>query len=78
NILDSEVTVEKKFDSFPLTLNFGLRVIWDSTRSFTLPPLPSDTSFAPNFQYNPGGVASFGEWRNSLTVNALIGLKLYY
>ncbi|MBR2281323.1 MAG: hypothetical protein IJ863_01735 [Spirochaetales bacterium] len=77
NILDAEMKVEKKLDSYPVTFTFGGRVIWERSRSFD--PVTKDAIIdGVPFKYNPGIVNSYGDWSDSITACALLGVKLYY
>ena len=73
NILDVEVTAEKNFESMPLSLFFGLQGMLESKRDFT-----SKTIAISDGLLYPGKIESWGEWKNELTVNAKIGIKVYY
>ncbi len=78
NILDAEVTVEKKLESFPVTFSFGLRGLWEMEREFT-PTVLEDTKNPDHpFYYNPGSVTFTSGWEHSFTVCGLLGAKLYY
>ena len=72
NILDVELSAEKGFESMPLSLFFGLQGMLESKRDFT-----SKTIGTTDLLY-PGKIESWGEWKNELTVNAKIGIKVYY
>ncbi len=81
NIVDAEITVEKKLDSFPVTLSFGLRGLWEMERTFDVDEenLPVDSSDSNHpFKYNPGTVTFTSDWNNTFTACALFGAKIYY
>lgn len=83
NILDAELSVEKKLEAFPVTLTFGLRGLWKMERGFE-PELLHDDGIlggvqeTPEFDFNPGSVTFTGGWTHSFTACALLGVKVYY
>ena len=68
-----ELSAEKGFESMPLSLFFGLQGMLESKRDFT-----SKTIAISDGLLYPGKIESWGEWKNELTVNAKIGIKVYY
>ena len=73
NILDVEVNVNHSFVDIPVVLNLGLQGIFDSTRSFE-----PEKRILGAHSYNPGRILSWGEWESSFSVNAKVGLSIYY
>ena len=79
SILSVDLSIEKKFSSFPMSLSLGVRGIWDKTRNISLAGLETDDSVAGHeFQYNPGDRASFGEWEDTFTLNGVLCVSIYY
>ena len=74
NILDVELSAEKGFESVPISLFFGLQGMLESKRDFTSKTI----AFGTTDLLYPGKIESWGEWENELTVNAKIGIKVYY
>ena len=73
NILDVEVNVNHSFVDIPVVLNLVLQGIFDSTRSFE-----PEKRILGAHSYNPGRILSWGEWESSFSVNAKVGLSIYY
>lgn len=73
NILDVEVNVNHSFVDIPVVLNLGLQGIFDSTRSFE-----PEKRILGAHSYNPGRILSWGKWESSFSVNAKVGLSIYY
>lgn len=73
NILDVEVNVNHSFVDIPVVLHLGLQGIFDSTRSFE-----PEKRILGAYSYNPGRILSWGEWESNFSVNAKVGVSIYY
>ena len=73
NILDVEVNVNHSFVDIPVVLNLGLQGIFDSTRSFE-----PEKRIMGAYSYNPGRILSWGEWESNFSVNAKVGVSIFY
>ena len=75
NQLEVQMSAEKSLESFPMSISFGVRGIWDRSRDF-VPTVETDTD--EGFEYNPGKVVSFGEWTDTFTLAGILSVKIYY
>ena len=73
NILDVELNVNHSFVDIPVVLHLGLQGIFDSTRSFE-----PEKRILGAYSYNPGRILSWGEWESNFSVNAKVGVSIYY
>lgn len=80
NILDLEISSQHRFKEFPISITFGLQGILESARSYVprMEPGGINSEGYGWSDYYPGEIISWGEWESTFSVNAKVGVSIYY
>ncbi|MGN1190493.1 MAG: hypothetical protein ACI4SL_08890 [Candidatus Ornithospirochaeta sp.] len=75
NILDIEIEVTKKLESYPVEFTVALQGMLETSRPFEPEVIPAS---GDNPEYNPGRVVFTGDWSSVFSGNVRLGINVFY
>ena len=81
NIFDVEIDVEHEMENIPIAISFGIQGILETSRPFTQEMIPAyleENKKKGWPDYYPGKITAWGEWNSVFSINAKIGISVYY